>query len=76
MRVIGSNAVGAAMMPCNEAVSLRICAPESRKQKREEHYGAHGSSDEVGLIRSTSPDRVHEPGAVYESDRRGLEDYD
>jgi len=26
------------------------------------------------LIRSTSPDRVHEQGAVYESDRRGLED--
>jgi four helix bundle protein len=28
----------------------------------------------VGLIRSTSPDRVHEQGAIYESDRRGLED--
>jgi hypothetical protein len=26
----------------------------------------------VELIRSTSPDRVHEQGAVYESDRRGL----
>jgi len=24
----------------------------------------------VGLIRSTSPDRVHEPGAVYEPDRQ------
>jgi hypothetical protein len=28
----------------------------------------------VGLIRSTSPDRVHEQGVVYESDRRGLGD--
>ena len=28
----------------------------------------------VGLIRSTSPDRVHEQGAVYESDRRGVGD--
>jgi hypothetical protein len=28
----------------------------------------------VGFIRSTSPDRVHEQGAGYESDRRGLED--
>jgi hypothetical protein len=28
----------------------------------------------VGLIRSTSPDRVHEQGAVYESNRQGLGD--
>jgi hypothetical protein len=28
----------------------------------------------VGLIRSTSPDRAHEQGAVYESKRRGLGD--
>jgi four helix bundle protein len=28
----------------------------------------------VGLIRSTSPDRVHEQGSVYESDRRGVGD--
>jgi len=30
----------------------------------------------VGLIRSTSPDRVHEPGAVYEPDRQRAGDYD
>jgi four helix bundle protein len=28
----------------------------------------------VGLIRSTSPDRVHEPGAVYEPDRQRVGD--
>ncbi len=30
----------------------------------------------VGLIRSTSPDRVHEQRAVYGSNHRGLGDYE